>query len=547
MNPSLAGGRVPGIGSRHSRYSIPGLPSHEVPSASGRRLADLLAGTGAEPAPEALGLMRVSQVTSDSRRVRAGSLFVAIRGQRFDGHDFLPAAAAAGAAAALVERRSPVPLLPEVQVPDTRRAAGPVAAAFHRQPSRRLRLAGVTGTNGKTTVAWLLAEVLQRTRGASFLCGTVGHRIRIGKEERAPAGPSLTTREAPDFQAFLAEACAADCGFGAVECSSHGLAQGRLDGTSFEVAVFTNLTRDHLDFHPGLEAYFQAKRRLFTELLRSGGAAVLPVKDPFGERLAAELAAAHLDRNLCSYGYSSQATVRQALVRSGLDGIRVRLETPTGAHEITSPLLGGYNAENLAAAWAAAAALGVPGSAAAAALSEAGGPPGRMERIAPERSGAGPEFQPAVLVDYAHTPDALARALAAARGLAGAHRLTVVFGCGGGRDRPKRALMGAVAARLADRVLLTSDNPRSEDPEAIIADIRQGTDDPALDAEVGVEPDRRAAISRTVESAAPGELVLLAGRGHETHQESGGGRTPLDDRVLARAALRQRAGRGPAA
>ena len=525
----------------------------------GVRLGALLDGIQAERSPGAEAI-EIRDVTSDSRRVRAGSLFVAIRGEHFDGHDFLAAATAAGAAAVLVDRPVPTrpvptPAVPWVRVADSRRAAGPLAAAFHRWPSETIRLAGITGTNGKTTVAWLLDGALRRVRGSSLLCGTVEHRIHAGDHTEVPPGAALTTREAADFQAFLARARAAGCAFGAVECSSHGLEQGRLGGTAFEAAVFTNLTRDHLDFHRDLDGYYEAKRRLFTEHLRPGGAAVVSVDDPFGARLLEELAAARPEAARRGFGYGPAAAVRIAAIRSGLGGTRVQLLTPEGPQEIASPLLGDFNGQNLAAAWAAATALGLSGAEAAAALSEAEGPPGRMERISASGATgstgatAGParaDGLPTVLVDYAHTPDALARALSAARGLVGAGRLSVVFGCGGDRDRPKRALMGDAAARLADRVLVTSDNPRSEDPEAIIADIRQGADNPALNAGIGAEPDRRRAIEAAVAAAEPDELVLIAGRGHETHQASGGARLPLDDRALAAAALARRAGRAPA-
>ncbi len=511
------------------------------PTAAGRRLGPLLdeafegrPGLVAGPGSPGAGEVTVTGVASDSRRLAPGHLFVAVPGARFDGHDFLAEALDAGAAAALVERPGGPPGLPWVQAPDTRRAAGPVAAAFHARPSRRMRLVGVTGTNGKTTVAWLLDHLFSRAFGGSLFAGTVGHRLRIADREVDPPGAGLTTREAPEFQSLLARARAAGVRAGAVECSSHGLAQARLDGTAFEVAVFTNLTRDHLDFHAGFEDYFAAKRSLFTRLLRPDGTAVITADGSFGPRLAKELETARPDVHRVLFGSGAGASVRIASVSSDLDGLRVTLDTAAGTQQIESPLTGDFHAANLAAAWAAATALGVPADEASARLGEVGPPPGRMERIAGEGGAAG---APAVFVDYAHTPDALARALAAARCLVGAGRLTVVFGAGGDRDQDKRPLMGDAAARLADRVVLTSDNPRSEDPAAILAAIRLGADNPGLSAEVEEEPDRAAAIEGAVARAAPGDLVLIAGKGHETTQQVGDVRLPCDDRALAKAAL----------
>ena len=499
-----------------------------------RRLRDLLDGVGAELSAGA-GDQEIRGVTCDSRAVEPGSLFIAVPGERFDGHDFAPAAVAAGAAAVLVER-SPHPGVPFALVPDTRCAAGPVAAAFHGGPSEGMRLVGVTGTNGKTTVAWLLDAFFQRETSGSLYSGTVGHRARAGRRVLEPAAAGLTTREAPEFQSLLAVALAAGCRFGAVECSSHGLRQGRLGGTAFEAAVFTNLTRDHLDFHGDFDAYFRAKRELFTDLLRPGGTAVVAWDDPFGVRLAGELQELRPDVRVVGFGSDPGAAIRVGAIRSDLHGTRVALEGPAGSHEISSPLLGHFSGLNLAAAWGALTALGFDGARAAEVLSSVSPPPGRMERVGAPRGNRLSE-EPAVLVDYAHTPDALAHALAAARLLVGDGRLHVVFGCGGERDRGNRPLMGDAAARLADRVVLTSDNPRGEEPGAIIAEIRAGAENPALGAEVLTEPDRRRAIEEAVAVAGPRDLVLVAGKGHETHQHLGDTRIPFDDRQIVAGAL----------
>ena len=500
------------------------------------RLRDLLEGLEAE-LPAGAGDLPIRGVTCDSRAVEPGSLFIAVPGERFDGHDFVPAAAAAGAAAALVETPLPDPGIPLARVRDARRAAGPVAAAFHGRPADAMRLAGVTGTNGKTTVAWLLDAFFQRETSGGLYCGTVAHRAHAGGRLVEPAAAGLTTREAPEFQALLARAFAAGCRFGAVECSSHGLRQGRLRGTAFEVGVFTNLTRDHLDFHGEFDSYFRAKRELFTDLLRPGGTAVIGRDDPFGARLAGELQELRPDVRVVSFGSDPGAAIRLSAVRSDLGGTRVSLDGPAGPGEISSPMLGHFSGLNLAAAWGALTALGFDGTRAAEVLSEAVPPPGRMERIGAPRGSRRRGAKPAVLVDYAHTPDALARALAAARCLVGDGRLHVVFGCGGERDRGNRPLMGDAAARLADRVILTSDNPRGEEPGAIIAEIRVGAENPALGAEVLTEPDRRRAIEETVAVAGPRDLVLVAGKGHETHQQLGDTRIPFDDRQVVAGAL----------
>ncbi|MYH21961.1 MAG: UDP-N-acetylmuramoyl-L-alanyl-D-glutamate--2,6-diaminopimelate ligase [Acidobacteria bacterium] len=500
-----------------------------------RRLRDLLDGLEAE-LPAGAGDLRVRGVTCDSRTVEPGSLFIAMPGERFDGHDFVPAAAAAGAAAVMVETQPADPGIPVVRVRDARRAAGPVAAAFHGRPSDAMRLVGVTGTNGKTTVAWLLDAFFQQETSGGLYCGTVAHRAHAGGRLLEPAAAGLTTREAPEFQSLLALARSAGCRFGAVECSSHGLRQGRLGGTAFEVAVFTNLTRDHLDFHGEFDAYFRAKRELFTDLLRPGGTAVIGWDDPFGARLAAELQELRPDARVVGFGSDPGATIRLSAIRSDLDGTRVSLDGPAGSGEISSPMLGHFSGLNLAAAWGALTALGFDGARAAEVLSGAAPPPGRMERIgAPRGSRRG--RKPAVLVDYAHTPDALARALAAARCLVGDGRLHVVFGCGGERDRGNRPLMGDAAARLADRVVVTSDNPRGEEPGAIIAEVRVGAENPALGAEVLTEPDRRRAIEAAVAVAGPRDLVVVAGKGHETHQQLGDTRIPFDDRQVVAGAL----------
>jgi len=471
------------------------------------RLAELIAQTP----PEAAGV-EVVDLAYDHRRVRPGTLFFCVPGMRRDAHELAPEAAARGAVALIVERELDLPL-PQVLVASVRAAMGPVASRFFGEPTASLQVVGVTGTNGKTTTAFLVRALLEAAGRRCGLLGTV-KRV-IGGDEREV---ERTTPEAIDLQRDLRAMLDAGDRACAMEVSSHALALHRVDGVRFAAAVFTNLTRDHLDFHGTMEAYYQAKRRLFTEL--APAVAIVNVDDPYGDRLAAELGGA------ITYGLEREASYRARDMRTGLRGSRFVVEGPDGAVELRSPLSGRFNVLNVLAAFATARALGVETELAAHAISRAGQVPGRMEAV--------DEGQPfAVLVDYAHTPDSLANVLAAARELAHG-RVHVAFGCGGDRDRGKRPLMGEVASRLADRVIVTSDNPRSEDPEAIIAEILAGAGPEAI-----VEPDRRAAIEALIAGAAPGDVVVIAGKGHEQGQEFAGGRkVPFDDVAVAREVLR---------
>ncbi|MFZ4519156.1 MAG: UDP-N-acetylmuramoyl-L-alanyl-D-glutamate--2,6-diaminopimelate ligase [Microthrixaceae bacterium] len=447
---------------------------------------------------------RLTAATHDSRRVGPGTLFVCVPGAVTDGHDFAAAAVAAGAAALLVERELALDV-PQVVVPDARAAMGPAAAAVHGNPGASLRLAGVTGTNGKTTVVSLLGHVLAVAGRATDVIGTLtGER---------------TTPEATDLQAHLAEDVARGVTDVAMEVSSHALVLHRVEPLTFDVAVFTNLGLDHLDFHGTPEAYFAAKAMLFEpERCRTG---VANVDDVHGRLLVD----------------SSGGRVRPSSIADAGDlvveppGWRFRWR----GHPVRLPVPGRHNVTNALLALEAAALLGVDPAVAAAALADAPGVPGRFEVI---RSDA--PF--AVVVDYAHTPDALDTVLVAAddlRGPGGATR--VVFGCGGDRDRTKRPLMGEVAARRADRVVFTDDNPRSEDPAAIRAEIRVGADRvPEVErraTEVTVVPDRAGAIAAALGAAGPGDVVVLAGKGHEQGQTAGGVTVPFDDREAALAAL----------
>jgi UDP-N-acetylmuramoyl-L-alanyl-D-glutamate--2,6-diaminopimelate ligase len=499
------------------------------------KLGELLAGidlAGVEGDPDT----DITSLAYDSSRVEPGALFFCVRGQRADGHEFAPAAVERGAAALVVERHMDLPV-PQVMVADARAAMAPIAVRFWGDPTGTLRIAGITGTNGKTTTAFLVRHILESQGVQTGLLGTV-KSIVGGVEEEV----ERTTPEAIDLQRTFQRMLDAGDEACAMEVSSHALAQNRSDGIHFAAAVFTNLTQDHLDYHADMEDYFAAKRRLFVPESgqRTPERAIVNVDDPFGARLAGELrdAGAPPLRTFSPSG-ADGADYRALDASFDASGSRFRCAWPDGEVEVRTPLAGHFNVENALAAIAACDALGVPVQAAAEALADAQRAPGRFEPVE-----AGQPF--AVIVDYAHTPDSLANVLRAARRLTQG-RLVCVFGCGGDRDRDKRPKMGEIAARLADRCVVTSDNPRSEDPEAIIADILagipgygngNGRDD------IAVEPDRRAAIAQALAEAEPGDTVVVAGKGHEQGQEFAGGRKiPFDDRTVAAELLAQMAAR----
>ena len=501
------------------------------------KLCDLLAGI--EVAKIAGGEdMEISGLAYDSQRVGPGALFFCVRGQRADGHDFAAGAVERGAVALVVER--PLDLaVTQVRVADARAAMAPIAVRFWDDPTARLRVAGITGTNGKTTTAFLIRHVLEARGIRTGLLGTV-KRIVGGVEE----GVERTTPEAIDLQTTFHRMLEAGDEACAMEVSSHALALGRTAGVRFAVAVFMNLTQDHLDFHGDMEEYFRAKRGLFLyepDADTSGSApqpaaALVNVDDSHGARLAAELREAGESPLLTFSPSGAQAADFRALdVELDAGGSRFRCLGPDGEVEVRTPLPGDFNVANSLAALAACHVLGVPGEPAAAALADAGQVPGRFEPV--------DEGQPfAVLIDYAHTPDSLENVLRAARRLTDG-RLIAVFGCGGDRDREKRPLMGEIAARLSDACVVTSDNPRSEAPEAIIAEILAGIPgggNGAARGDVTVEPDRRSALALAFAEAAPGDTVVIAGKGHEQGQEFAGGRkVPFDDREVARQELRE--------
>jgi UDP-N-acetylmuramoyl-L-alanyl-D-glutamate--2,6-diaminopimelate ligase len=464
-------------------------------------------------APKDLPSLEITALAYDNRVVTPGTLFFCVPGFTRDGHEFAPEAIARGAAALVVERPLGTPV-PEIQVSSVRAAMAPAAARFYGDPTAELEVVGVTGTNGKTTTAFLVRALLEAAGRRTGLLGTV--TSIIGGRERPVV---RTTPEAIDLQRTFGEMLDTGDVACSMEVSSHALELRRADSIHFAAAIFTNLTQDHLDFHPTMEDYFSAKRRLFTDA--DAGHAIVNLDDAYGARLAAELP------DPTTFGLESRrATYRATEVQTTLAGSRFTARTPDGAIELTSPLRGRFNVYNVLGALAAARSLGVPAETAKLAIAAAGQVPGRFETV--------DEGQPfAVIVDYAHTPDSLENVLRAARHLTD-KRLHVVFGAGGDRDRGKRPLMGEIARRLADRVIVTSDNPRSEEPETIIEEILGGAGH-----DVEHNADRREAIGEAIACAEPGDVVVIAGKGHEQGQEFEGGRKlPFDDVTVAREILR---------
>jgi UDP-N-acetylmuramoyl-L-alanyl-D-glutamate--2,6-diaminopimelate ligase len=499
------------------------------------QLRELLDAAGVEAEVRG-GDPEIASLDYDSRRVGRGGLFFCFRGLTSDGHDHAEDALARGASALVVERWLELDA-PQARVADARVVMAPVAAEFWGDPTAEMSVVGITGTNGKTTTAFLARELLEASGRNCGLLGTV-KRVVGGVEEEV----ERTTPEAIDLQATFRRMRDAGDEACAMEVSSHALALHRADAIHFEARVFMNLTQDHLDFHSDMEDYFAAKRLLFE---RDGGTAVVNVDDQFGARLAGELHARRgegVEPALVTFSPGgSQADFSARSVGFDSSGAAFRAETPGGSVDVRIPLPGDFNVENALAALAAAYALGVEPDAAAQALAGAGRVPGRFEPV--------DEGQPfTVLVDYAHTPDSLENALQAARRLTSG-RLIAVFGCGGDRDREKRPLMGRIGAELSDLAVVTSDNPRSEDPDLIITEILAGiagTEDRATEG-LEVEPDRRAAIALALARAGEGDAVVIAGKGHEQGQEFERGRkVPFDDREVAREELRRLAAKAPA-
>ena len=468
--------------------------------------------------------VEIGGICYDSRQVESGCLFVALRGSRSDGHHFIEQAVAGGAAALLLEQPYMKTRVPQVQVRDSRAAMARLAAVFHRQPAAKLRMTGVTGTNGKTTTTFMLKHILEAAFLRAALIGTV--RYEIG-ERILPA--THTTPECVDIQRLLQTGVDSGCRSAVMEVSSHALEQGRVAGIEFDVGVFTNLSQDHLDYHGSMGEYFRAKQRLFLQMTGQrikDGHAVVNGDDSYGVRLAKSLRG---KLPVSTFGFGAACTLRATDARNE-HGRTVFKLAEEGGREflVRSPFAGRFNVYNALAALAAARALGLDLRAAVKALAEAPQAPGRLEAVPARRN-----FQ--VYVDYAHTPDALENALATLRELS-PRRLLVVFGCGGDRDKAKRKPMAEAVERAADFAIITSDNPRNEDPLEIIGQIRAGF---VGEAWMVIE-DRKDAIYKAIELAGEGDVVLIAGKGHETYQEVGGQRYPFSDVEVAGWALADR-------
>jgi UDP-N-acetylmuramoyl-L-alanyl-D-glutamate--2,6-diaminopimelate ligase len=486
----------------------------------------LVAADDAVQAEASVGV--VGGIAYDSRAVRRGHVFVALKGQRTDGLAFAREAIERGAAAIVSEQPAPEGVhIPWAIVTDARLALALLATAFYRDPSREMRVVGITGTNGKTTTAYLLASIFKAAGIRCGILGTVAYRVGPRPDDTREA--TRTTPEAPDVQALLREMVDSGCGACAMEVSSHALSLRRVDGMTFAAGVFTNLTRDHLDFHANMEDYFQAKRRLF-EILPRSAPSLLNADDPRCEALSRAAA------RPVTYGINRPADIAPGPLSFSLDGLAFEVRTPRGPLQLRSRLVGRPNVYNILASVATATALDLPFDAIEKGVAALDGVPGRFQLV----SGARDEVT--VVVDYAHTDDALRNLLETARPLAKG-RLITVFGCGGDRDRTKRPLMGAVAGRLSDLIVITSDNPRGEDPMRIIEEIRRGiTPDTRRDNEQRqlAIVDRGAAIATAIEVAKPGDLVLIAGKGHERYQVIGDRVLPFDDVAVAREALARR-------
>lgn len=481
-------------------------------------LRDLIEGVAPETVSGNME-MDVTGITYDSRTAIRGCLFVALRGEKADGHDFVGDAVQRGAHAVVYER--PLRECPGsvtcISVRDSREALASISNNFFGKPSHSMSVIGITGTNGKTTTAFVIKSILESWGKKVGLIGTIQYTVGNKVYDAIH-----TTPEAPEFQRLLSEMSSAGCSHVVSEVSSHALAQRRVDATCFGAAVFTNLTSEHLDFHKTMENYFLAKKRLFTELLAQDATAVINYDDIWGRRLLDSFSG-----NTITYGLEAGSDLMATDINNTADGLRFTIVYRERRYEIRSPLMGLPNVYNILSAAGNALSLGVPSNIIIDGIHEAGIVRGRFEKV-----DAGQGFF--AIVDYAHTEDALERLIYTARGITKGKIITV-FGCGGDRDRTKRPRMGSIATRLSDFVLVTSDNPRSEDPERIIEEIEKG----AVRRNYLIEPDRKVAIRRAVMMAAEGDVVLIAGKGHETYQEIKGKRFQLNDREVLEEAIRQ--------
>ena len=466
----------------------------------------------------------VESIAYDSRRVQRNGLFVALRGEKSDGHQFIEQAVEKGATVIVTEREVQSPRATCVVVDNTRSALADLGAVFFQQPARRLKLAAVTGTNGKTTTTFLIKHILEKAGLRCGLLGTVRYEIA---DRVLPA--VRTTPESLDVYDLLSQMVNAGCKAAAMEVSSHALVQERVRGLEWDVAVFTNLTQDHLDFHGTMENYFEAKATLFTQLAgqksKTKPAAVINIDDSYGAKLADRI---RKTTSVITYGVGAQADFRASNYHAEFAGTSYQLDARGKSYLVRVPLIGRFNVANSMAALAAASSMGISLREAILSLGRSPQVPGRLEAVPAKR-----QFQ--VFVDYAHTPDALLNVLKTARELS-PRKLIVVFGCGGDRDKQKRPLMGQVADQNADFSIITSDNPRKEDPDAIIAEAEKGFRSNHYEKIT----DRAQAIARAIELAQPRDIVLIAGKGHEPYQEFADHTIPFDDIQIARRALENR-------
>ncbi len=471
----------------------------------------------------------ITGITYDSRRVQPGYLFAALTGLEHDGHQFIPQAIENGAVAILGSQEITGLSVPYVRVPETRAALADVAARFYQDPTLGLPVIGITGTNGKTTCSYLIESILRAAGYEPAVLGTISYRHH-GKEIPAP----YTTPEATDLQAWIAEAKEAGVNAVVMEISSHGIAMERVRHCHLDVAAFTNLSQDHLDFHDSMEAYFKTKAQLFSELLPASSKprkhAIVNCEDEYGRELAKII-----DTPLSRCGQDADLEFQLTAEELNINGIELKLQTPDGPLELASPLIGHFNVQNIMVSVAACHALGISLKAIQEGIANMRGVPGRVERIS-NKHGLH------IFVDYAHTPDALRRVLEAVKPFVKG-RLICVFGCGGDRDQAKRPLMGHAAGRLSDIIFITSDNPRTENPQTIIDQIIPGLRAdrvPAYNIKTKrgylIESDRRSAIQQAIQMARPDDIVMIAGKGHEDYQILGTEKIHFDDREEARAA-----------
>ena len=463
----------------------------------------------------------VESIAYDSRRVQRNGLFVALRGEKFDGHDFIEQAIEKGASVIVSDREQKYPRATCVAVENTRTAVADLSAAFYGYPARKLKLAGITGTNGKTTTTFLIQHICEK---AGVRCGLIGTvRYQLG-ERVLPA--ARTTPESLDLQELLAQIVNAGCRAATMEVSSHALALDRTRGLEWDVAVFTNLTQDHLDFHGTMKNYFESKLKLFSQLAsqqkKRKPVAVINIDDRYGEQILGKI---NKSISLITYGMGARADFRASNYRMEFGGTSYQLDAHGKSYLVRIPLIGRFNVANSLAALAAADAMGIGVREAVLSLGKSPQVPGRLEMVPAKR-----QFQ--IFVDYAHTPDALLNVLKTLREL-DPRRVIVVFGCGGDRDREKRPLMAQVVDLNADYAIITSDNPRKEDPAAIISHVERGFRSSDYEKII----DRAEAIARAIALAQPRDIVLIAGKGHETYQEFADHTVPFDDIQMARRAL----------